>query len=1051
MAGKLAGQLGRCFGWICFTAAVAHAADDGFVPRRSWPVVGDYTTVAWLHGFPSRATGERWHRCVRTGRYAFVLDTETMTVPHLGRIDTEPYDVAVRSDASAIAGLPPADLGLFVEVDETTYRCVGSHAWDGFAGPRLVESGRWLQRNDVDGLRFQSTDGALLNVNGRFEVVAWPDRIALILAAQPGVEAIAPGPACFGRVGGGFGFDGTNEFVVPAADAVDSARFTLECWVYAPPDFDTATQAFPWLVCKSDHEYADGHYGITLQGGVPHGRLNIGGGRDNAFSVSVGGRLTIEAWNHIALTYDGTDLKIFLNGGLGGGKRIERARVATAQRLVFGRRGDGWGDGYHFKGAIDEVAVHDRALSDEEIRARVHSPEQSRAPGPGVFIESFDPAGQASAKRLQAPWRAASMSIRLVSGTHVLERRLDLPKGASATDWHEVAVVFDPANLPPTADRPLPVPTVSVLAVPTRADANASASALPVDFDAVRGWHRVDLDGVEPALPPESGTRSQPGVTHERDAVADLRNDVLDRVGIVLTNASDEEQTARLCFEKTTFAGSRVGSPITGLSAILRDAAGQPTGIPVQLSKNWHRGRGGSPYDGQWFHGFTQVRLPPSSAVRLELVMAYGHWGGVPAASHAQLSLLGWGKNQLWEESAMGSWGESMCYEPDQVHVGASILDVRPMLARSLPDGKPWQWTGNVGGGDFLRVEVADGSRLWRRNMKAEYVRPGPCLTEVTHAGQLGSAIDHGETVSMCRTDDLVRTTYRLRMDVREPVEFSRFVIFQIGADTYDYARAKKIALGNAAGLTREWDARWGGGGYRTLPMECAGAMPWVSLHGDDTVTNGMPIGTRGFVIRDWRAVLGGRDARPWIAEHGTPSSQEPSSTIDLVPPPGVKRLEPGDFIEATIEFLVLPRSADEYYGPNEALRVALRDMANSWQLVRREAVGNTRRVEVTRGVLGRSYPDVRINVDAGAAEFAVHGGMGHMPLTFTGLASHRVGELRIDGVPIDQSVHGGDYWQTDYDPATQSWSQTFTIPSDGATSADSRRRTVVFRQESPP
>jgi hypothetical protein len=212
-----------------------------------------------------------------------------------------------------------------------------------------------------------------------------------------------------------------------------------------------------------------------------------------------------------------------------------------------------------------------------------------------------------------------------------------------------------------------------------------------------------------------------------------------------------------------------------------------------------------------------------------------------------------------------------------------------------------------------------------------------------------------------------------------------------------------------------------------------------------------MPIGTRGFVIREWRAVLGGREAQPWIAEHGTPSTSHPSSTIDIVPPPGLTRLESGDFVEAIIEYLVLPLSAEEYYGPNAGLRTALRHMANSWRMVHREAVGNDRRVDVTRGVLERSWPDVCIRVDDGAAEFTLHGGMGYVPLTFTGLASHRAGELQIDGKVVDQSVHARDFWQTDYDPATQSWSQTFTVLG-GAAAADGRiPMKVFFHQKSPP
>jgi hypothetical protein len=164
-----------------------------------------------------------------------------------------------------------------------------------------------------------------------------------------------------------------------------------------------------------------------------------------------------------------------------------------------------------------------------------------------------------------------------------------------------------------------------------------------------------------------------------------------------------------------------------------------------------------------------------------------------------------------------------------------------------------------------------------------------------------------------------------------------------------------------------------------------------------------------------------------------------------------VTRLEPGDFVEATFEHLVMPLTADAYYGPNEPLRAALRENANSWEMVHREAAGNDRRVAVTRGTLARAYPDVRVKVDEGTAEFTLHGGLGYVPLTFTGLASHRLGKLLIGGEPVDQSVHGGDFWQTDYDADSGTWSQTLTVPARNAVGPDATPLTVFFHEAPQP
>ena len=53
-------------------------------------------------------------------------------------------------------------------------------------------------------------------------------------------------------------------------------------------------------------------------------------------------------------------------------------------------------------------------------------------------------------------------------------------------------------------------------------------------------------------------------------------------------------------------------------------------------------------------------------------------WKGLPAASHNQLALPGYKghRNHLWEQSAIGAWGESICYDPEN-GLSASITDVR--------------------------------------------------------------------------------------------------------------------------------------------------------------------------------------------------------------------------------------------------------------------------------------------------------------------------------------------------------------------------------------
>ncbi len=970
-----------------------------FMPRAE-----DVTSMWWRDGFPGILPDAPWHRIIRTGNFGFVFDTPSLTIPHFGPL-------AAEADTEALFELPSADLALKITVDGKVYDGVNGGEWTRFTGPRLIESGRFFQRGDITDLVFKAEDGAVLNAEMRLETAAWTDRLALVLTGHPGVKPIAAGEESFGRVRGGFGLDGENAFVIPEDPALSTAAFTIEFWAFIPTDFQAGRNS-PWLLCRGNNEIADGNVGILLKSGaMPEVRFNTGGGRDNSHRLPPehGSALKLNQWNHLAISYDEESLRLYANGKFILEEVIDGKRVPSPAPITFGGRGDNFGDGYHFRGAIDEVRYYDRALKLEEFRQHFNKPELKRPALKPLKEWTFREEGQASMSQLPEVWSNASMEIKLSSAGKELSETWSLPASTSWSDEsHEVALAINPTSFTKSESAsPITVEAIEI----------GKNEARPVTYDAALGWHRVNLDGIEPILP---------------EGVSAPSNDVLERVKLVLSNTGEVEETARLMFEKTSRGiRQRLGAPITGLSAILRDENGNPTGIPVQLSKNWHNDPKGGTYAEMWFHGISQIHLPAKSNLTLELTIAYGHWGGVAAASHAQLSLIGWGGNQLWHQSAIGSWGESICYNPEQTQAKCSITDVRPVMVTSMGKDPKWSWTNNVGGGDFFYFSDKEGNRILHSSMQTEYLRQGPCLTEVTYSGKAGPTITHTETVSLGRTDDLIRGTYRIRMDVSAPTDFSRFVIFQVGTDTYNSTREKRFALGDADGVKEEWEAQWGGDVYRDEPKEASGETPWVSMHHGEAI-KGDKEGAwpnRGLVIREWKARLGGKEASPWIAERGMTRFQIDSSTIDIVPPPGVTRFEAGDFIEATIEHIIAPQAAEDYYGPNEGLRNALRQHPNSWETIHREAKGNDRTVVVSKGKLIHRYPDIAVEAEAEEVAFTLEGGIGYVPLTFSHLKSHSGYVLSVDGEPLDQSVHGNDFWQTDYDAGTGTWSRVYNLP----------------------
>jgi len=498
----------------------------------------------------------------------------------------------------------------------------------------------------------------------------------------------------------------------------------------------------------------------------------------------------------------------------------------------------------------------------------------------------------------------------------------------------------------------------------------------------------------------------------------------LDRFSVSVTNTGDSRRKIPL-----NMAVDGAVSGITGMTPLLLDDRGRPTGIPVQVSKNWHRQAGKTfLYEGPWFHGFAQLELDPGDTWTGELVIVYAWWGERPAVSHAQLSLIGWGTNQRWDQVAIGSWGESITYDPD-VNLNRSIIDdVRPLMVTGMGEG-PWQWTVNVGGGDFLVYVDPTGKRQYLSRMRAAYLEPGPNLTRAVYAGETpDGTMDVRLEVSTPAVDDVNRSFHRFRYDVRKAMPFERMAFYQLGADNYNDHQFATIARGNESGLLEEWKTERGGKKYLRTDIPAAGDVPWFSLH-DGVRNEHHPKGAwanRGLVIRSWKARLGGQDIpHPTVAIYGTENGV-PSAALELVPPPGVTELLPGDFVEADVELLTVPAEADTYYGPNKAFSEHLEANINTWKPVHRLATANALKVTATKGEVRRRYP-VEIAVDAnGAAECTLVGGAGYVPVTFTGLATAT--GFRLEGTRADAD----DFVQVAYDGVTKTWSRTYTVDMDG-------------------
>ncbi|MCA0353706.1 MAG: hypothetical protein LCH85_17065 [Chloroflexi bacterium] len=161
-----------------------------------------------------------------------------------------------------------------------------------------------------------------------------------------------------GRYGNAATFDGLNDYLQTSVSLAPTA-YTQAVWVY-PTSTDSN---FHGIV---------GYDGGILAQRAPSiymfqaGRVQIGfGDGTNWNSLSTSGVvLSSNTWSHIATTFDGTTMRLYING-------VEQANSAAAAGKVpypISTLRVGRIDNY-FKGSIDELSLFDRALSASEVVA----------------------------------------------------------------------------------------------------------------------------------------------------------------------------------------------------------------------------------------------------------------------------------------------------------------------------------------------------------------------------------------------------------------------------------------------------------------------------------------------------------------------------------------------------------------------------------------------------------------------------------------------------------------------------------------------------------
>jgi len=216
-----------------------------------------------------------------------------------------------------------------------------------------------------------------------------------------------PAPVA-GQFGDAFTFDASDDqVVVPSNETLDiQGEITMMAWIQPganlTADWRTIVGKSPTSVLGQTTFSYDFRTDNT---GILRFSLNLGG-----WQYVLGPTLVEGTWYHIAGTYDGTELILYIDGEPVGTTAATGQINVTSDPVCVGNivNAAGAGSNEYWSGIIDEVRIWDRGLSDEEVKRNMEL-GRDQLIGSMPFAIRPDPADGAI---LEATW----VTLRWIPG-----------------------------------------------------------------------------------------------------------------------------------------------------------------------------------------------------------------------------------------------------------------------------------------------------------------------------------------------------------------------------------------------------------------------------------------------------------------------------------------------------------------------------------------------------------------------------------------------------------------------------------------------------------
>ncbi len=158
-------------------------------------------------------------------------------------------------------------------------------------------------------------------------------------------------------------FNGSDSYVdCGTSSNFELSTLTIEAWV----KLETAG-VFQAVISKLESSTSTTGYELAVNSSNQV-ELVVGNSDEVMSELVASTTLTTGVWYHIAGTYDGEIMKVYVNGVLSGTTTLSDVITNSSEALTIGRRADG---SNYFSGVIDEVRVWNSERNESEIKANM--------------------------------------------------------------------------------------------------------------------------------------------------------------------------------------------------------------------------------------------------------------------------------------------------------------------------------------------------------------------------------------------------------------------------------------------------------------------------------------------------------------------------------------------------------------------------------------------------------------------------------------------------------------------------------------------------------